>query len=113
MTDHIAYAHISAVPAIFCRYISVIYMSHVVLFAYVIKLSISTRSRVKKILAQKLYREFKFAIQSRKYLTKFRVIDNLNYSSVGHQTKVCNTVSQGRYCSQSIKNTGFFTSETI
>ena len=30
MTNHIAYAHISAVPAIFCRYISVIYVKRCV-----------------------------------------------------------------------------------
>ena len=30
MTNHIAYAHISAVSAIFCRYISVIYVTRCV-----------------------------------------------------------------------------------
>ena len=69
----IAYAHTSAVLVIsYCytvqnkqshRHSLCSVMSHVVLFAYSIKLNISTRSRVTKVLQKKLYCEFKLSLQ--------------------------------------------------
>ena len=56
----------------------VVWFTRVISFAYPVKLSISTRSRVTKILEKKLYCEFIFPMQSRKCLTKYRFIRTLH-----------------------------------
>ena len=68
------------------RYSSYSVTSHVVLFAYSIKLNISTRKRVTKIRPKKLYCEFSRFLQCNEenmYLIKFRVAGSLTgYSNL-------------------------------